>query len=810
MKKLLLIDANSLIHRSFHALPELINKNGIPTGALYGLVNMLMKILKNESPDYVAAAFDRPEPTFRKELSKEYKAHRPKAPDSLISQIKKAHDIFSAFGIKWFETPGYEADDIIGTLVKKNSKNVHIVILTGDLDSLQLVCKNKVVTITPKKGISDTFLYNEDAVIARFEIPPSKIVDYKALVGDKSDNISGVPGIGDKGAAKLLKKYKDIEDIIKNGDKEDPLVLRVKKYKNEAQLSKKLAKIHQSVPIEEASLSDLLWGGISESRISPVIEGLGFISILRRLGWEVEPQKVIKTPQLFSNEEKKEIFTKPEDVEKKEKILNNETVKKIGYDWKFIYKKLELGGKKLNIDKSFFDISIAAWLISSDEKDYSLPAIFKREYGIDYSEKKQKEAMENLYISLSKKLNTGRLRNIFENIEMPLIPSLGDMEIFGIRVNREKLKKLRKNISDEIKTTTKVIYKFAGEEFNINSPKQLSKILFEKMQLASGKKKKTKTGILSTNEDVLNSLKNSSEIIPQLLSYRENSKILGTYVEPFLLASDNDSIIRTTFIQTGTSTGRLASEKPNLQNLPQESKWSKLLRDVFEAEKNHNLVSFDYSQLELRILAHVSKDKNLMEAFQNGEDIHTKTAQKIFHNQNIDPQKRRVAKTLNFGVIYGMGARLFGKEAGISNEKAKIYINEYFREFDGVLRWHKEEKKRAKSMGYSENENGRKRWFSNSTNFNEIERAAINMPIQSVGADIMKYAMIKTRDYIEKNGIKLILTIHDELIFQIPDAILKKTSKELKEIMESCYKLCVPLIVDVKAGKTLGSMETIY
>jgi DNA polymerase-1 len=785
-KRVLLIDAHSLIHRSFHALPPLTSPDGRATGALYGVASTLLKILKEKKPDYVVAALDRPEPTFKKEQFEDYKAHRPKAPDELISQIKESRELFKKFGIYTCEVPGYEGDDIIGMFSEKFSEmgGAYITILTGDLDTLQLV-KDEVIEVeTFKKGINDIAVYDEVGVKKRFGVTPEHIPDYKGLVGDQSDNIPGIPGVGPKTAAQLISEYGSVENIFRHITEKNPLYKKIVGHQDVAILSKKLATIERQVPIR-VLLDEATYAPPKNEVLIKYFSGLGFESLIKRLGGE--------------------------NNQKNEAGIKSETIKTNGglsvvYDWK---KELRLGQKTTLTPRSVFDIKIAAWLLNPDEKDFSIEGVLKK-FGGDVS---------RAYAELSEKINSFGLTKIFHEIEIPLIPVLVEIEKVGILCDEKELLSLKNALQKELVVLETEITSLAGEQFNINSPQQVGQILFKKLGIKNGKKKKTKTGMSSTAESVLLELKNQHPIIEKILVYREDTKILSTYVVPLIEFAKEDSKhrIHTTYLQTGTATGRLSSEKPNLQNIPQESRWSKSLRKAFIPEHGFSLVSFDYSQLELRLLAHISEDKKLSSAFWNKKDIHNLTASQIFNIDEslITPELRRVAKTLNFGVAYGMGARAFSATSGISLEDARRFINEYFFDFPGVKRWQEKTKEMARNSGIIRNENGRIRIFPRNTKnqwaLSEIERAAINMPVQSLGADIIKRAMIKIEDFIRekniKSSVRIILTIHDELIFEIHDDILKTVVDPIKKIMESSTKLSVPLLVDVKMGKNWGEMK---
>lgn len=821
MKTLLLIDANSLIHRSFHALPPLSAPDGKPTGALYGLASALLKALDTHKPDYVAAAFDRPEPTFRKEKFEKYKAHRPRAPEELIDQLKEAHYLFAALGVKTFEIPRYEADDIIGTLVKKFSqKDIKITILTGDLDTLQLVSGKKIIVQTPKKGVSETVFYDEDGVRARYGLGPKQMTDYKGLIGDPSDNIPGIPGIGPKTAAKILSEYKNLEIALeKTSAKHDGKTIfkKLSEFKEQALFSKELATICVSVPIE-ARLGDISCKEFDRKKIVPYFKKLGFQTLLKRLGEPAEENAELKTKN--NNPPKHITISGHLQLPSMKKKITDDSLIKVSYGWKQIIKDAERMG--VEIKEPLFDLGIAGWLLNPDLKDFSLESLKERFLKVQQNGKQRnnnEELLEDLFFVLFQKLEKYGLRDVFENIEMPLVPILSHMEMWGVLLNESVLKSLGASIERELKSLESEIYKIAGAEFNINSPQQVSGVLFEKLNLKTKKKRTTQTGMRSTREGALSELRGENEIVDKILTYREGSKILSTYVEPLLAQKEDDGRIRTNFIQTGTSTGRLASEKPNLQNLPQESKWSKELRKSFCAPTGWKFISCDYSQLELRLLAHISGDEKLKSAFKKNEDVHTLTAAQVFNipTSSVTPPLRKLGKTLNFGIIYGMGPRAFSETANIPLDDARGFIGEYFFDFPQVKEWQERARLEVRSKGFVKNLNGRRRWFPyvspvNQRAVSEIERAAINMPIQSLGADILKLSMIKTFDFLASRGwlggkAKLILTIHDELIFEVSDDILEESVVALKETMEQSYPLSVPIVVDISIGQNLGEMR---
>jgi len=818
MKTLLLIDANSLIHRAFHALPPLAAPDGRPTGALYGLAATLLKILERRKPDYVAAAFDRQEPTFRKERFEAYKAHRPKTPDELASQLLEARALFRAFGIPTFEAPRYEADDIIATFAVRFAEKgkLRAVILTGDLDTLQLVEDPKIEVEAMKKGVSETQIYDERAVEERYGIAPSQVVDYKGLVGDQSDNIPGVRGVGPKTASDLIRRFGTVERIVRDLPETDPAYKKIIPHKDEALMSKELATVATDAPVD-AALDDLSYRQGDRAALADYFRRLGFRSLVKRLGGAEEEEREKEPDAENTGAAARTDGLPPHAIVEyppAKRALESEALK-VADDWKALLERI---GDPWAAKDPLFDLGIAGWLMDPDRKDISFPALAERflkgrpaENGI--------AARETLFAALHPALERNGLMRVFREIEMPLVPVLAEMELTGIRVDAKRLETLKRALEGEAARLAKEIYGIAGEEFNINSPQQVGDVIFGKLGAGGTKRKKTtKTGRRSTAERVLLDLKADHPIAGLILEYRETMKIASTYVEPLLaLAREGKGTIRTHYSQTGTGTGRFSSERPNLQNVPQESKWSKTLRSAFTARKGRSFVSFDYSQLELRLLAHISGDEKLKQVFREGKDVHALTASQVFNipESSVTPALRRIGKTLNFGVVYGMGPRAFSQTSNISEDEARRFINEYFADFPKVKEWRERVKREAQTNGFVTNQNGRKRWFLKAENpkmLSEVERAAINMPVQSLEANVLKLAMVKARAAIAANprfsaGARMLLTIHDELLFEIADAILNEITPVLKDAMERCMPLSVPLTVETKRGGDWGSME---
>ncbi len=855
-KKLVIIDANALVHRAFHALPPLSSQEGELTNAVFGFTSILIKVINDIKPDYMVACFDLPEPTFRHKEFDEYKSQRPNTHEDLIPQFEKVKQVLKAFNIPIFEKAGFEADDLLGTissLSKKQEKNIKNIILTGDLDTLQLIDDNTFI-YTLKKGISDTVIYDKQAVIERFGgLKPEQMVDFKGLKGDPSDNIPGVPGVGEKTAIKLLLEYKTLEGIYENiGLIKKNLANKLLKYKDQAFFSKKLSIIILDIDIN-FSLKDAKFGDYDKSKVVEVFKKLNFFSLITRLSgggsWSNNTKEKIKDNKIkIKTLEKKDILNLKKEKEialsffgdelylscKKTEILKSnpkeikdiledKNIKKVAHDVKSIIKFLD--SFKLPLNGFYFDVMVGAYLLAPGLRTYNLKKVVFENLGKDISsediEKTQTSFLLVLKNEIEKKLKKYNLEKIFLEIEMPLIKILAKMEENGIKLNIEKVKKLSEKLSRKIKEIELKIFKISEKEFNINSPAQLGVILFEKLKIQGDKKtKKTKTGAYFTGEAELEKFRKDHKIIPLILQYREFTKLKNTYLDALpILVDKKTTRLHTTFNQTVTATGRISSSDPNLQNIPQRGEFSKEIRSAFEAESGFSLVAFDYSQIELRIIASISGDKNMIEIFKEGGDIHTKTAALISGNSEnkITKKMRNAAKALNFGILFGMSVKSFALSADISMHEAKVFIENYFLNFPKIKEFIDKTLKEAKEKGFVETELGRKRWLPNLKSQNWIlrhsaERMAQNMPAQGLEADILKMATIKIdREILQKyqnQEIRLILQIHDELIFEVKDAIIEEIKEKIKSLMEGAYKLKVPIVVDVTKGKNWGTMST--
>jgi len=888
MKKLVLIDSNALVHRAFHALPPtLTSPKGVLTNAVYGFTSVLLKMIKDLKPDYIVATYDLAGPTFRHEEFAEYKAHREKAPDELYAQIPLTKDVLRAFGIPIYEKQGFEADDLIGSVAEeaKKIKDLQTVIVTGDLDTLQLVDDSKVVVFTLRKGLTDTVLYDEAGVKERYGLKPERVIDFKGLKGDPSDNIPGVPGIGEKTASALVQEFGSIEEMYKKIESKKKLKLSPKllekliENKDQAFFSKKLATIVRNVPID-FNLEKSDWRkNLNRGEFEKTLKELGFYSLVKRFD-EIERGDSLSNPNKppVLNLDNTESQDKPTvssvssraDIERildtmaksKELVfdiqeglfgftadgkssasfnLGDLKIAKAGNDklWRMFVSIFEderifkSGHDLKNLSKLFiekgihikginFDTKIAAYLIKADRKDYEFNELYFNEIGETLQTNMEAELIGiwKLKNFLWERLKSDDLVRVFEEIEMPLVQILAEMELIGIRIDLDSLKILAKSINKETTKLESDIYKLAGIQFNINSPAQMKDILFERLQL-KGKVRKTGKGALSTAAPELEKLSAEHPIIDLVLKYRELQKLKTTYIEPFpRLVDPKTNRLHTTLNQTGTVTGRLSSQDPNLQNIPIKTELGQEFRKAFISSPGYKLVAFDYSQLELRIAAHISGDKKMTAAFKGGEDIHTRTAAEIFEvsTENVTPTMRREAKTLNFGLLYGMGLLGFQRASGISRDRAREFIDRYMAEFSGIAKYMKEMKLKAKKEGFVETIFGRRRYLPeiNSSMFQlvaQAERMAINMPIQGTEADLLKISMIRINDLIHKEygegDINMLLQIHDEILFEVKNNLIETVSPKIKHIMENVHKLDVPLTVDIKYGNNWRDMESI-
>ena len=882
-KKFILVDGQGILYRTFYALPQLTTSYGQIVNAVYGFTMILSRLLEEEKPEYMMIIFDTPIPTFRHKEFKEYKANRKKMPDELINQIPLIKEIINNYNIPIYSKEGYEADDIIGTIAKEAEKrNCNIIIVTGDKDAFQLISPHTKV-MTTIKGVTEVKIYDEESIRKKYGIDPGKIVDVLALKGDSSDNIPGVPGIGEKTALALIKKFGNLKDILNNVDQisKKPLRENIKKCEDQILMSKRLATIVREVPItydfDAAKIKspnyNELWG---------IFKKLEFKNLLKKIAPQINQEKTnlkynlidtkgklkeltnrIKENKYFSfcliNSSDNPILSNilgialslkdneiyylplvPLNLMENTKCLStelvlsqlrpfyeNERIIKISHNLKFDF--IVLHRYEVGLRGDNFDVMIAAYLLNPSMEKYNLRNLFWEylKYLKDEDKKNQEKKVKSIDDTcedarnilrlkdiLEEKMKEKNLISLFKEIEMPLVKILGKMEMNGFKVNIDFLKEMSQKMNFRLKELKETIYNLAGTEFNINSPKQLSVILFEKLKLPIIKK--TKTGY-STNAGALNILAPHHKIVSFILEYRELDKLKNTYIDKLpLLVNNQTKRIHTSFHQTVTSTGRLSSSEPNLQNIPIRTEMGKEIRRAFIAEEGFILLSADYSQVELRILAHLSGDESLINAFKNDEDIHIHTAAEIFglDQDIISQQMRRMAKVINFGIIYGMSSYGLAQNLGLEREEAEKYIYNYFFRYQGVKRYIEREKEEARNKGYIITLLKRRRYLeginSKDKNIREFnERIAINTPIQGSAADLIKIAMIKISESFKRERFKskLLLQIHDELIFEVYKPELEKVKSVIKDIMEHSLELSVPLKVNLNVGDNWAELN---
>ena len=771
-KRLILLDSHAILHRAYHALPDFATSKGEPTGALYGLSTMLIKIIEDLKPDYIVACYDLKGPTYRHEIYKEYKAGRQKTDDDLISQINRSQDVFKALDIPIYSKEGFEADDIIGTIVEQTKKSgLEVIIASGDMDTMQLISGEDVKVYTLKKGIKDTIMYDEQAVIDRFGFGPELIQDYKGLRGDPSDNIPGIKGIGEKSGTALIVAFGTIENMYKEleaghevkftkAGMTPRLIQLLKDNKEEAEFSKMLATIRRDAPINFVLPEKLFKEGLDVKKAGAFWTELEFRTLLPRLEKAVHG----KPAQLFGDDDGGN-QDGPAEAKKVAEIIDPAELEKT---------------------------ALALWVVTSNITNPKIEDVYafaNKGEGADVS---FAEATKIIFAELDKR----GLRKVYEGIELPLIPIIHGMEKRGIKIDKKLLADLSKRYGAVLADLEKKIWKLAGVEFNIASPKQLGEILFDKLGLKPKNAKKTEGGARSTKESELEKMRDMHPIIPFIFEYREISKLLSTYIDAIPPLLDENNRLHTHFIQSGSTTGRMASQDPGLQNIPIKSELGKNIRYAFIPEKGFKMVSFDYSQMELRIAAFMSGDEKLIEIFKKGEDVHTAVAASVFKVSptEVTPEMRRRAKVINFGIIYGMGVNALKQNLGSTREEAQNFLNEYFATFSTLASYLDNVKAETARRGYTETFYGRRRYFEGIKSKIPFiraaaERMAINAPIQGTEADVIKLAMIKIDEYIRTEKLEEVvyplLQVHDELVCEIREDRADEISREITSIMQT-------------------------
>ena len=873
-KRLIIIDGNSIINRAFYALPDMSNSEGLKTNAIFGFVRMMFKIIEDYQPTHMSVAFDKKAPTFRHKQYADYKAGRKKMPDELAQQLQPLKDLLDKFNINRLELEGYEADDLIGTVARLGEENdFKVYIVTGDKDAIQLA-SHKTTTLITKKGVGEVEEYNYDSVLERYEMTPTQFIDLKGLMGDKSDNIPGVPGVGEKTGIKLLKQYSTIENLIEHTDElKGSIKKKIEENKDLALMSKELATIITNVPIE-VKLEDLEYGDYNKDDVVEKFKEFGFTSLITKLldieGGETtikeeidlkiehldnvedfikkaeENKKVIidvigkegnildkRVLYVFLSLDGNEIYYVNEDeLPQIKTLLSNPEIKKHGYDLKEDY--ILLKPYEIELNSMNFDITIAEYLIDSKSSTsyecsaiamkYLTRKIKSKEDLLGKGAKAKKfdeiefdelsayigdilNTVNGVYPKMEENLKETEMDGLFYHVEMPLVEVLGSMEYIGMKVDKDQLNELKEKFTTIINELENEIFELAGEPFNINSPKQLGVVLFEKLGLPVIKK--TKTGY-STNAEVLEKLRDKHEIIDKITEYRQIVKLNSTYVEGLLkIINPKTGRIHSSFNQTITTTGRISSTEPNMQNIPVKTEMGRDIRKVFVADDNCKLVDADYSQVELRVLAHMSGDENMIDAFKHGEDIHSKTASQIFDVdiKDVTSKQRIEAKAINFGIIYGKTDFGLSQDLNIPVATAKAYIDSYFNKYPKIKEFMDEAVESATETGYATTILNRRRYIPEikASNFivrNQGKRFAMNAPIQGSAADIIKVAMVNVYNRLKENNMKsrLILQVHDELIVEAVDEELEMAEKIVREEMENAQSMDVKLDVDLNTG----------
>ncbi len=872
MKKLLIIDGNSILNRAFYGIRPLTNSAGLHTNALFGVLNILLKQLDSVKPDYAAIAFDLPAPTFRHEKYTEYKAGRKKMPDELAMQLPYSKKLASLLGLTVMSLEGYEADDILGTVAKMaKEEGVHSFILTGDRDSLQLIDDQTTVLLTTN---SDTISFDRDAFFEKYGVEPSEFIDVKALMGDSSDNVPGVPGIGEKTALKLISAYKSLDGVyqnLENAGLGPSAKQKMADGKELAYLSKWLVTIEKNAPVTE-NLSDLALRPFAKEELHSLLAELEFTSHIKRLslgdGGNTTPhteaksvqkdtsQKASIAPQteqtsFFSESESGQIsfdLTAEETPTQETKsVALGEIVSLIKGDYALYYedgqaafctendcfvteydslsalakvisaldgKIISADGKKLLCElgaevKIADDLTLMAYVIEPARSNYDLfdlsEIYLRRSLGQSVADKAI--TVYGLCESLKKRLENEEMTELYRTVELPLLPVLYDMEKSGFKLDTASLAAFGEQLVQTEKQYTERIYELAGREFNINSPKQLGEVLFDELKLPAGKK--TARGY-STNAEILEKLRPMHPIIAEILEYRAVAKLRSTYAEALLKCADVNGRVHTVFSQTTAVTGRLASSEPNLQNIPVRTELGREMRRFFVAsDGNHVLIDADYSQIELRLLAHIADDEVMKNAFISGEDIHTVTASQVFDTpiSAVTGEMRKKAKAVNFGIVYGIGEFSLAQDIGVSRKEAGEYIKAYFEKYRGISEYLSTAVEMAKIVGYTKTIFGRRRYIPELKSGKAVlrafgERAAMNSPIQGSSADIIKLAMINVHKKLREEGIDahLILQIHDELIVEAHKDCAERAAEILRREMENVASLSVPLTVDLNLG----------
>lgn len=859
MKKLLILDSNSILNRAFYGVRYLSAKDGTPTNAIYGFLNILLKLIKEQEPDYICAAFDVKAPTFRHKQYEGYKAQRKPMPEGLAAQMPLAKDVLRAMGVTILEKEGYEADDIIGTVARLcEESEISCFIATGDKDDLQLASdKTKVILTVTKSGYNETIIYDDKAVKEKYRVTPTEFIDVKALMGDPSDNIPGVKGVGEKTAMSLIEKHHSIEYIYENIDGiglKGAMLQKMKDGRKMAFMSKELATINRNTPIEFNAEECVFDGFENNGELYEILKRLELNSIIKKLdlsggdnvkenedifkdfSYQVGDKNMISGDKVtvvldFDGDNISSaavgagnnavVLNEQDDIKE---LLEDDSIAKVMFDVKEAIVKLN---GRIDIKNISDDTAIAAYLVDPAKNEYTIEKLASEYFGtvIEKPEVKQLSLLDDVETDRSEylakcavalgvlnerigdKIKENGQEKLYQEVELPLVTVLAHLEINGFLVDDNQLKEFADKLGEKIDALTNEIYMLAGEEFNINSPKQLGVILFEKLELKPVKK--TKTGY-ATNADVLEKLRDKHPIVNFIMEYRQLAKLKSTYCDGLTaVVNPNTHRIHSVFTQTVTVTGRLSSTEPNLQNIPTRTELGREIRKMFVAKDGYVLVDADYSQIELRVLAHIANDETMINAFRNNEDIHAVTASQVLGIplEDVTKEQRSSAKAVNFGIVYGIGEFSLAQDLHISVKEAKAYIESYLEKYHGVRNYMESIKEQAKKDGYVKTMLNRIRYIPElkSPNYNIRqfgERVALNTPIQGTAADIIKLAMVRVDNRLINEGLKskLILQVHDELIVEAYKDEVDKVKQILSEEMQGAMELNVPLKVDMSTG----------
>ena len=859
MKKLLILDSNSILNRAFYGVRYLSARDGTPTNAIYGFLNILLKLIKEQEPDYICAAFDVKAPTFRHKQYEGYKAQRKPMPEGLAAQMPLAKDVLRAMGVTILEKEGYEADDIIGTVARLcEESEISCFIATGDKDDLQLASdKTKVILTVTKSGYNETIIYDDKAVKEKYHVTPTEFIDVKALMGDPSDNIPGVKGVGEKTAMSLIEKHHSIEYIYENIDGiglKGAMLQKMKDGREMAFMSKELATINRNTPIEFNAEECVFDGFENNGELYEILKRLELNSIIKKLdlsggdnvkenedifkdfSYQVGDKNMINGDKVtvvldFDGDNISSaavgagnnavVLNEQDDIKE---LLEDDSIAKVMFDVKEAIVKLN---GRIDIKNISDDTAIAAYLVDPAKNEYTIEKLASEYFGtvIEKPEVKQLSLLDDVETDRSEylakcavalgvlnecigdKIKENGQEKLYQEVELPLVTVLAHLEINGFLVDDNQLKEFADKLGEKIDALTNEIYMLAGEEFNINSPKLLGVILFEKLELKPVKK--TKTGY-ATNADVLEKLRDKHPIVNFIMEYRQLAKLKSTYCDGLTaVVNPNTHRIHSVFTQTVTVTGRLSSTEPNLQNIPTRTELGREIRKMFVAKDGYVLVDADYSQIELRVLAHIANDETMINAFRNNEDIHAVTASQVLGIplEDVTKEQRSSAKAVNFGIVYGIGEFSLAQDLHISVKEAKAYIESYLEKYHGVRNYMESIKEQAKKDGYVKTMLNRIRYIPElkSPNYNIRqfgERVALNTPIQGTAADIIKLAMVRVDNRLINEGLKskLILQVHDELIVEAHKDEVDKVKQILSEEMQNAMELNVPLKVDMSTG----------